>query len=73
MQEVRFISSTQYLYGTLLFIKAKKIHAGQKVRFKFFYFVQIETTHKPTKAVAAKHFLQNIFSTADRRRTAFLY
>ena len=44
-----------------------------KVRFKFFYFVQIETTHKTTKAVAAKHFLQNIFSTADRRRTAFLY
>ena len=29
MQEVRFISSRQYLYGILLFIKAKKIHAGQ--------------------------------------------
>ena len=60
MQETKFTSHEQYLFGRLFSIKAKKT-CTDKSTLQAFYSVQIETTHKPSKVAAAKIYFFSVY------------
>ena len=59
ISKIEFSSHKQYLFGRLYCRNGKKTQT--KVRHKFFCFVQIETTHKPSKVAAGKNSFFSVY------------